>query len=350
MHHLRVRTFLPALLLVLVPLVSTAGVAIGVSINIAPPALPVYVQPPCPAAGYIWTPGYWAWGDGDYYWVPGTWVMAPAPGMLWTPGYWGWVDGAYLWHAGYWGPHVGFYGGINYGFGYTGVGFAGGYWRGGLFMYNGAVANVTNIRVTNIYRQTVVVNNVNRVSFNGGERGIMARPSPAELQAAHERHIAYTPLQREHQEAALRNPSFRNSNNGGHPFVAASARPGEFSGRGVVSARPAGSPPFERGHGFNHPAPQQQHFDRPGNPQHAPPAMQSAPPQQHFDRPPAQPPQHFEHAPPPQPQQHVEHAPPPAPTNRTTQPVQQRGHAQQQEGHPGGGRPRENENRRDRQR
>ena len=32
--------------------------------------------------------------------------------------------------AGYWGPHVGYYGGVNYGFGYMGVGFAGGAWRG----------------------------------------------------------------------------------------------------------------------------------------------------------------------------------------------------------------------------
>ena len=61
-----------------------------------------------------------------------TWVSPPAVGVLWTPGYWGWVDGVYLWHAGYWGPHIGFYGGVNYGFGYGGVGCQGGYWRGGV--------------------------------------------------------------------------------------------------------------------------------------------------------------------------------------------------------------------------
>jgi hypothetical protein len=38
---------------------------VGVSINFAPPVLPIYEQPPCPVAGYIWTPGYWAWGEGD---------------------------------------------------------------------------------------------------------------------------------------------------------------------------------------------------------------------------------------------------------------------------------------------
>ena len=62
-----------------------------------------------------------------------------AVGVLWTPGYWGWGGSAFLWHEGYWGPHVGFYGGINYGFGYGGVGFFGGRWDGGHFAYNTAV-------------------------------------------------------------------------------------------------------------------------------------------------------------------------------------------------------------------
>src|ERR1700689_4833833 len=102
---------------------------IAVSITIAPPVLPVYTQPICPGEGYLWTPGYWAWSadDGDYYWVPGTWVEAPEVGFLWTPGYWGWHEGAFLWNAGYWGPNIGFYGGINYGYGYGGDGlFCGG--------------------------------------------------------------------------------------------------------------------------------------------------------------------------------------------------------------------------------
>src|SRR5437899_365844 len=105
-----------ALLLLAVPASSFAGVVVQVAI--APPVLPVYVQPACPGDGYIWTPGYWAYGPDGYYWVPGTWVFAPEPGLLWTPGYWGWNAGFYVWHGGYWGPHIGFYGGVNYGFGY----------------------------------------------------------------------------------------------------------------------------------------------------------------------------------------------------------------------------------------
>src|SRR5665213_3302073 len=97
--------------LFIIPAVSFAQ--IGVSIRIGPPALPVYAQPPCPGDGYLWTPGYWAYGPDGYYWVPGVWVTPPRVGVLWTPGYWGFVGGNYLWHAGYWGPHVGFYGGVN---------------------------------------------------------------------------------------------------------------------------------------------------------------------------------------------------------------------------------------------
>jgi hypothetical protein len=68
------RLLLKALLagvLVLVPVGTFAQISIGISINIVPPALPVYVQPPCPQPNFMWTPGYWAWdGVGDYYWVP----------------------------------------------------------------------------------------------------------------------------------------------------------------------------------------------------------------------------------------------------------------------------------------
>jgi hypothetical protein len=96
---------------------SFAQVGVAISIRIAPPELPVYEQPLCPDDGYIWTPGYWSYDDSGYYWVPGTGVMAPEVGLLWTPGYWGWGNDGYIFNGGYWGPHVGFYGGISYGWG-----------------------------------------------------------------------------------------------------------------------------------------------------------------------------------------------------------------------------------------
>jgi WXXGXW repeat (2 copies) len=141
------RALLITLLAVAYPAASFAGFfGVGVTVGFAPPPLPVYVQPPCPASGYIWTPGYWAYSgdDQDYYRVPGTWVLAPSFGWLWTPGYWGLIDAEYVWHEGYWGPHVGFYGGINYGFGYFGSGFVGGFWRDHDFYYNRSVTNVSN--------------------------------------------------------------------------------------------------------------------------------------------------------------------------------------------------------------
>src|SRR5690242_7673777 len=113
-----------------------AQARVFVSVAIAPPAIPVYAQPVIPGPGHIWTPGYWAWTGEGYEWVDGAWVLPPYTGALWTPGYWGYGPGGYFWNAGYWGPTVGYYGGINYGFGYFGIGFYGGYWGGGHYYYN----------------------------------------------------------------------------------------------------------------------------------------------------------------------------------------------------------------------
>ncbi len=237
------RSILRWLLLSLVVLTLAAAsfgqIAVGVSVRIGPPPLPVYAQPICPGPGYFWTPGYWAWDDDDgYYWVPGTWVVAPV-GMLWTPGYWGWNDGFYLWHGGYWGPHVGFYGGINYGFGYTGFGFGGGEWRGRSFYYNRSVTNVSVTNVTNVYNRTVIVNNNSRVAFNG-RGGIEARPTRDQERFAHERHMDVLPSQREHERAAVRDRGNFARENHGRPAIAATERPGDFSRRSVVPARAAG--------------------------------------------------------------------------------------------------------------
>ena len=212
--------------LVILP-AAPAHAAVLISVNFAPPALPIYEQPPLPAPGFIWTPGYWWYGDAGYYWVPGVWVHPPRIGLLWTPGYWGFAGGVYGWHAGYWGPHVGFYGGVNYGFGYGGVGFFGGEWRGGVFAYNRAVANFGSVAVTNVYedragveRNTVV--NASRVSFNGGS-GTAARPSPMEMQAEHENHFQPTPNQTQHENFAAQDRSQLASVNHGNPTTAAAA-------------------------------------------------------------------------------------------------------------------------------
>ncbi len=235
------QTLLLAAASIALPIASSAGVF--VSIRVAPPLLPVYTQPVCPGDGYIWTPGYWAWGAVGYYWVPGTWILAPRPGLLWTPGYWAFGGGGYLWHAGYWGPHVGFYGGVNYGFGYTGIGFAGGFWSGGHFNYNRSVTNVNIMNVHNVYNRAVINNvTINRTSFNG-PGGMTARPTPQERGFSREQHIAPTAAQFQHEHAASTNRAYFASVNHGRPPNAAMARPlaarANFSGgnRGVAPNR-----------------------------------------------------------------------------------------------------------------
>jgi hypothetical protein len=217
---------------------------VAMSVGFAPPPLPVYDQPPCPGEGQLWTPGYWAWDDdnADYYWVPGTWVMAPQPGLLWTPAYWGYENGAFGFHQGYWATEVGFYGGINYGFGYGGQGFGGGRWNNGRFMYNTAVVNVDRTVVRNVYidKTVIVNNNVTHVSFNGGNGGVQARPTAEQQRVAQMKHVPPAQAQLQNRQAARSNPQFRASSNGGKPPVAATARPGEFSGAHVVQAKAAG--------------------------------------------------------------------------------------------------------------
>ena len=122
-------------------------------------------------------------GNAGYYWIPGAWVAPPQAGFLWTPGYWSFSNGLYAFNDGYWGPTVGFYGGVNYGFGYGGSGFDGGRWQGSRFSYNTAVSRVNTTVIHNTYNQNVSYGS-NRTSFNGGPGGISARPSSAETATA----------------------------------------------------------------------------------------------------------------------------------------------------------------------
>jgi WXXGXW repeat (2 copies) len=296
-----------ALLVALVPASSHA--AVFISVGFAPPVLPVYVQPPCPDPGWMWTPGYWAYGPDGYYWVPGTWVPAPYVGALWTPGYWGWGSGLYVWHPGYWGRHVGYYGGVNYGFGYMGVGFVGGVWAGNAFRYNTAVMHVgggihnTYVDRTIVERNTIVNNR--HVAFSGGPGGINHPPTREENQFSHEQHMSATSYQVQHRDAAMQNHSSYFNSNHGHPNNAAMARPMGFNAHGSASAgfnanrsnegnrmaQPANrnneNHMNEGGH-FNQTARPNNEFNHGAQPQpHAQPQMREArpAPQQHESRP-----------------------------------------------------------------
>lgn len=104
----------------------------------------------------------------------------------------------------------------------------------------------------NTYNTTVVNNNttVTRVSFHGGPGGTSARATAQELQAANQRHVSMTSVQRQHQEAARTDRALLASvnQNNGRPDVAASLRPGEFHGRGpLIKGTEASPKPADRG-------------------------------------------------------------------------------------------------------
>jgi DNA segregation ATPase FtsK/SpoIIIE-like protein len=230
------------------PATSSAGVIFSVSFG--PPPLPVYEQPLCPGEGFIWTPGYWSYDYdfGDYYWVPGTWVRAPRVGYYWTPGYWAYSGSRYVFYDGYWGPQIGFYGGINYGYGYFGNGYEGGRWERNRFYYNRSVNNVNVTNIHNVYNTTIINRTtVNHVSYNGGNGGIPARPTRQQETFARERHLAPVADQTQHRQLARTDREQRASINHGRPAIAATPRPRDFKER--VPAREAGgtyNPPANR--------------------------------------------------------------------------------------------------------
>jgi hypothetical protein len=138
--------------------------------------------------------------------------------------------------------------------------------------------NTTIIHNTYIDRTVIVNNNTgNRVSFNGGEGGITRRPTPEEQRVEQARHIPPVAAQTQHVQAARSNPQLRASANQGKPPIAATAKPGEFSGQGVVGAREAGAPYHaaparggeQPGAANNRPAENPSAGERPATPTHA---------------------------------------------------------------------------------
>lgn len=226
----------------------SGGPASGVTImsDEAPPPLPVYDQPAIPSPGYLWSPGYWAWNNYEYYWVPGTWVEPPQSGLLWTPGYWAFADGVYGYHRGYWGSHVGYYGGVDYGYGYTGAGYAGGYWNGDRLYYNRTVNNFGSVRIENVYEKPAPSNPSNgRMSFNG-PGGVVAKPTAQDEEYAREKHTPPTKVQIDHARTASTTTSLFVSANHGKPAIAATAKPAAFTGPGIVPAREGDVAPVRR--------------------------------------------------------------------------------------------------------
>jgi hypothetical protein len=134
---------------------------------------------------------------------------------------------------------VGFYGGINYGFGYGGVGYEGGRWEGGHFSYNTYVNHVNTTIIHNTYNTRVTNVSETHVSYNGGTGGVEARPTSQQESYANQHHVGPVGTQTQHVQAARSNPELRASANQGKPPIAATAKPGDFK-TGVVATRQAG--------------------------------------------------------------------------------------------------------------
>jgi hypothetical protein len=208
----------------------------------APPPLPQYDQPPAPADNDLWTPGYWGYANAGYYWVPGAWVMAPWLGALWTPPWWGYRNGAYILHAGYWGAHIGFYGGIDYGFGYPGRGYYGAYWNHGQIFYNRTVTNVDPNIVRNYYAYTAPHGPGNRLSYNGGSGGLDARPTAQEAAALREPRIPPMAVQQQHAREAATDRNQFAAPGRSQPAALAAGRPLETEYRSPASLPPVAAP------------------------------------------------------------------------------------------------------------
>ena len=145
---------------------------ISVSITLAPPALPVYEQPVLVEEGGIWAPGYWAYNQDGYFWVPGhlgaatrsraaldTRVLGMGQRRLRLErrllGRNGWILRRHRLRFRLFRTRL-----------------SGGHWQGQQFYYNTAVSHVNVTNIHNTYTQRIVNNiTVNRVSFNGGTGG-----------------------------------------------------------------------------------------------------------------------------------------------------------------------------------
>ncbi len=214
--------------------------AVSIATAVAPPPLPVYDQPPLPAAGFVWAPGYWAWdaGAADYYWVPGTWVEPPRPGLLWTPAYWESRDGIYAFHEGYWAPDCGFYGGVPYGFGYSGPACDGGYWDSGVFLYNREATNIGEVAGVRGYSKSLAFIETPPNSFSySGPGGIAAFASTQQVVAARQPHVPATAQQQQHQQAAHARLAQFAEHNHGYPPIGSTARAGILEGPGTAPAK-----------------------------------------------------------------------------------------------------------------
>jgi hypothetical protein len=83
---------------IVAPVVASA--AVGVDIDIAPPAPRVEVVP-AERPGFVWAPGYWVWRGSAHEWVGGHWIRERR-GFHWVPDRWVQVGPHWHYERGHW--------------------------------------------------------------------------------------------------------------------------------------------------------------------------------------------------------------------------------------------------------
>src|SRR6202044_485820 len=140
--------------------------------------------------------------------------------------WWGYENNVYRLHWGFWASSIGFYGGINYGYGYTGRGYYGAYWRNNTVYYNRSITNVNVTIIHNVYNYQVPNNRGTRISYNGGRGGINLRPTAPELAVVHEPRIPPVSTQVQYvREAAANRAQFVKPGSRAQPATLVASRP-----------------------------------------------------------------------------------------------------------------------------
>lgn len=82
-----------------------ATAAVWLDVNVGPPE-PLTEYTPPPRYGYVWSPGYWAWNNGESVWMDGYW-MEERPGYVWVPDRWNYYTNGWRFERGHYYPASG---------------------------------------------------------------------------------------------------------------------------------------------------------------------------------------------------------------------------------------------------
>ena len=193
----------------------------GISVAVAPPALPVLAYRPNWISDHVWMPNDWVYGSENPQWIPGTWIML---GVLETPGYLGGAAVARVWRAGY--------GKADIRLQVTGLEQIVGeydreYQPNGVFSYSPTLNKFSSNSLIKL-DGNVSDTSLSAVRYSGGRGAITAQEQPIPAPA----------LQIQNQQAARTNHPPVAPSKRGKSAIAAIPKPGDFS-HGVVPGKDA---------------------------------------------------------------------------------------------------------------